>query len=84
MRPLLEDPTASWDGVALTTHGYQNHAVSSERWRYIRYKNGSEELYDHEQDPYEFRNLAADSTYAAIKKELAVHIPESVAQPKSK
>ena len=33
-----------------------NHAVRSERWRYIRYADGSEELYDHETDPNEWTN----------------------------
>jgi hypothetical protein len=37
LRPLLVDPKAKWDDIALTTHGYMNHAVRSARWRYIRY-----------------------------------------------
>ena len=40
--------------MALTTHGYMNHAVRDSRWRYIRYADGSEELYDHEADTYEW------------------------------
>jgi arylsulfatase A-like enzyme len=40
LRPLLEDPTAPWPHAALTTHGRNNHAVRTERWRYIRYADG--------------------------------------------
>ena len=36
----------------------QHYALRSERYRYIRYSNGMEELYDHKRDPYETRNLA--------------------------
>lgn len=43
---------------AVTTHNPGNHGVKSERWRYIRYADGSEELYDHRTDPNEWTNLA--------------------------
>ena len=76
LRPLLEDPQATWDGVAVTTHGYQNHAVRDGRWRYIRYADGSEELYDHDEDAYEWTNLSSHPEYAVIKKKLAAHLPK--------
>ena len=60
LQPLLENPTQPWDRPALTTFGPGNHAVRSTRWRYIRYVDGSEELYDHESDPHEWNNLADD------------------------
>ena len=40
--PLLETPDAEWNGVALTTHGYLNHAIRDQRYRYIRYADGTE------------------------------------------
>ena len=55
---LLADPKAPWDHVAVSTLGQNNHAVRSKRWRYIRYADGSEELYDHNNDPNEWDNLA--------------------------
>lgn len=51
--------------------------MRSERWRYIRYADGGEELYDHEADPLEWTNLAADGKYAPLKEELAKWFPTS-------
>ncbi|MEO1992104.1 MAG: sulfatase [Pirellulales bacterium] len=58
--PLLEKPDSDWPYPALTTHGYKNHALRSERYRYIRYYDGSEELYDMQTDPNEWENLASE------------------------
>ena len=76
IRKLLEDPQAEWKEPALTTHELKNHAVRSEGWRYIRYANGDEELYDETNDPYEWKNLAADPSYAATKAALALTLPK--------
>lgn len=76
LRPLLEKPNAAWDRPVLTTHGLKNHAVRSERWRYIRYSDGSEELYDHQADPLEWKNLAKVAEYNHIKKQLAQWLPK--------
>jgi len=71
----LSDPSAKGSGPTLTTHGRNNHALRSSNWRYIRYADGSEELYDHRSDPLEHTNLAELPEHAAIKKELASHLP---------
>lgn len=63
---LLRDPNASWEQPALMTYLRGNHAVRSDRWRYIRYSDGSEELYDHEDDPNEWNNLAASYEYRDV------------------
>lgn len=75
IRSLLLQPDAPWTRPALTTHGYQRHALRTERWRYIRYDNGDEELYDELRDPYEWNNLASDSHYDSIKQSLAPWFP---------
>ncbi len=75
--PLLEDPSASWPYPALTTAGENNHAISTSEWRYIRYFDGSEELYDIKDDPSEWTNLAHDPAYAPIKRKLAQFLPKS-------
>ncbi len=74
--PLLKNPNAKWDRPALTTHGRNNHSIRDERYRYIRYSDGAEELYDHEKDPLEWNNLADKPKYAAVKDELAKWLPE--------
>lgn len=73
---LLRDPRSKWEKPTLTTYGRGNHAVRSRRWRYIRYADGSEELYDHENDPMEWKNLAGDPKYADVKREYAKWLPE--------
>lgn len=72
---LLKNPNAEWHSPALTTHNKDNHSFRSERWRYIRYADGSEELYDHDNDPYEWTNVAKDPQHAAVKEAFAKHIP---------
>ena len=73
--PLLKNPNASWDVPALTTFHKDNHSFRSEQWRYIRYADGSEELYDHQSDPNEWTNVAGESKYAAVKAGFTEHIP---------
>ena len=72
---LLKDPSAAWDRPALTTHGYNRHAVRSSSHRYIRYDDGSEELYDEQADPYEWKNLAGDQQQASTIKALQQWLP---------
>jgi arylsulfatase A-like enzyme len=73
---LVKNPAAAWEHAALTTHGRNNHGVRTEKWRYIRYANGDEELYDHEADPQEWKNLAKDPTHASTIAALRKHLPE--------
>ena len=74
--PLLKNPQAAWNRPALMTQGAGNHAVRSDRWRYIRYKDGTEELYDHENDPWEWKNLAGDPELSAVIAEHKKWLPE--------
>ena len=79
--PLLKDPDAPWQRPALTTHGKNNHAVRTERYRYIRYHEGSEELYDLQEDPNEWTNLAAKKELAPLKEKLAKWLPKTNSDP---
>src|SRR5262249_16670966 len=74
---LLTDPKARWDRPAVTTYMFKNHSVRTEAWRYIRYHDGSEELYDETHDPMEWTNLATRSQYASTKADLARWLPKS-------
>lgn len=74
--PLLKNPTLETGRAVVTTYGQDNHGLRSLRWRYIRYHDGSEELYDHKIDPDEFTNLAGREDYSAVKDELVRWLPE--------
>ncbi len=67
--PQLRDVRAPRARPIVTTWG-RSHAVRDRRWRYIRYENGGEELYDHEQDPGEWSNLADNPQYSGIKADM--------------
>ena len=73
--PLLKDPDRPWDYPALTTYDFSEFSVRVEDWRYTRYIDDSEELYDHRADPEEWTNLAGDPRYAEVKKRLAALVP---------
>jgi arylsulfatase A-like enzyme len=69
--PLLRNPDKEWERPAVVQFKSGNVAVRSDRFRYIRYRDGSEEFYDLEKDPYEWTNLADDAEFASSKEELA-------------
>ena len=83
MRELLENPTAkSWKGdrPALTVvyaggkyegkADMQHYAIKTDRYRYILYTNGKEELYDHKNDPNEWKNIVfSDDTDTSLLRE---------------
>jgi len=59
LKPQLVDATAPRDRPAITSHNQGNSSIVTEQWRYIRYVDQSEELYDTAADPNEWTNLAA-------------------------
>jgi len=75
IKPQIADP-ASPRPPAISSYGAGNTSIRTERWRYIRYEDGSEELYDHKTDQNEWHNLATNPEYDAVKKELAAMIPK--------
>lgn len=79
LRPQLDKPSAP-RRPAITTHNVGNHGVRTERWRYIRYGDGSEELYDYSTDPNEWHNLASKPEHKDLIAELSKHLPEKEAK----
>lgn len=74
--PQLQNADKPRPWPAITTHNQNNHSVRSKHWRYIRYADGSQELYDHRSDPHEWTNLANDPGYAGIIREHAQWLPK--------
>lgn len=74
--PLVRDPTATTSNRAVVSvFGDKNYAVIDSRRHFIRYADGSEELYDYHADPREWKNLAGDPQYAAAIAEMRKALP---------
>lgn len=73
---LLRNPQAISDRAVVTTQGMGNHAVRDKRFRYILYADGGEELYDHESDPHEFRNIVEQQQHRQTVVRLRQQLPE--------
>ena len=79
LQPLLADPAKQLHESALTHitrgGGVTGFSLRTERWRYIEWSDGKAELYDHDNDPGEWQNVAAapvnDATLAELKRQLA-------------
>ena len=92
LRPLLEDPeNGIWLGPkgALSVIGNyaevrdstlqgQNFSYRTANWRYIRYNDKSEELYNHKNDIYEWNNLVKDKNYQGVLARLRSDLNELV------
>jgi|TARA_B100000678_G_scaffold79202_1_gene65653 arylsulfatase A-like enzyme len=72
---LLKNPSANWRFSTLSTYARGNHTLRSERYRYLRFEDGSEELYDHAEDPNEWTNLATRLKYAKLLKQFRKELP---------
>lgn len=64
--PLLQNPSSANDRTAMTAFDVGNISLRTNHWRYIRYTDKSEELYDNDADPHEWTNLASDPKHAEI------------------
>jgi choline-sulfatase len=79
--PQLKNANAPRERPAITTHNHDNHGVRSENWRYIRYADGSEELYDMRRDPNEWNNLAGNAEMDSVIEEHRKWLPARSARP---
>jgi hypothetical protein len=73
--PLLKNPKSAWLYPALITWARNNHAVKTKGYRYIRYEDGTEELYLVKTDPNEWNNVAGQKKYDKVKKALQKYLP---------
>lgn len=77
--PLLKDPDAEWDHPAISSNDFGEFSVRTEKWRYTVYIDGSEELYDHSNDPEEWYNLAGKDEYSEVIEMMKAYIPDNPA-----
>ena len=79
MVPLLKDPAAAWNRPSFSTFGVNYSSVRGEKWHYIRYPNLTHELYDLENDPFEWNNLLAKKPkgYKEVIEEISRYIPDT-------
>jgi arylsulfatase A-like enzyme len=75
LRRLLEEPGAVAQRPAITLYEEHYFSASDGRHRYIVYPDGTEEVYDHQADPYEHRNLAKDPAAESIRQGLRKWLP---------
>jgi len=81
----LANPSKAKDRKVYLPHMFpESYAIMNRDWRYIRYQDGSEELYDVRKDPNEWNNLAQKAKFTEIKKGLASAGPEQFAEPSPK
>lgn len=79
--PLLKNPSAKWKQPGISTFLQNNHAICTDEWRYIRYADGTEELYNEKKDPNEWTNEATNPKFSKIKNDLAKYLPQINAAP---
>lgn len=77
LRPLLADPETPVREASITVAAQHQVAVQTVRWHFIRYADGSEELYDLPADPFGFTNLAvsAPEAHREVLAGLRRHLP---------
>lgn len=77
--PWIDNPSKPMEQPAMTTWGRGNYTLRTKEWRYTRYFDGSEELYDERDDPNEWTNLAKNPEYDQLKQSFAQGLPKSEA-----
>jgi iduronate 2-sulfatase len=85
---LLDDPRRAFKDAAVTERGVSGRgpmgrSIRTARWRYTEWDEGRAgvELYDHEADPREYRNLAGDPAHASTVAELRERLRQVPAIP---
>ncbi len=79
--PVLKNPAASVRESALSIYNKgpatnSGHAIRTPKWAFMHYKDGTEEMYDMNNDPLQFTNLADESKFEAIKKSLTTQLQQ--------
>ena len=87
LAPVLQNPLETVKNAAYSQVEYENRiygrSVRTDRYRYIQWQGdgGGEELYDHDNDPREFHNLAASARRSGAVNEVIERLRASLSRP---
>lgn len=79
LAPWLDNPAKEKETPAMTTWGRGNYTLRTKTWRYTRYFDGTEELYNESEDPNEWTNLAGNPEYKSLMEKFARQLPSEEA-----
>lgn len=69
LSPIFENPAHEVRDAAFSVNG-KGYLLREDRWAYIGYDRGGEELFDMKKDPQQYTNLASDPEHAATRDRL--------------
>jgi arylsulfatase A-like enzyme len=77
LMPVLKDVTTKWNKPSTTTFLPGNFTIHTNQWNFIKYADGSKELYEIDKDENEFINLAGKANYKAVVDSLSAFLPQT-------
>ncbi len=76
--PFMTNPSLKASKPSLTFYKHGSVSIRTDKYRYIRYYDGTHELYNEEADPYEIHNLAHKDGYQNVIDSLGKWIPNKI------
>jgi len=74
LAPVLNDPAATVRGGALSIIPHKGIALRTIAHAYMRYRDGTEELYDMRKDPQQFTNQVTNPEYAVVLQQIGAQL----------
>ena len=74
--PIVNGTSMKLNEPTIISWGRGNYSIKTKNYRFIRYFDGGEELYNHENDPDEWVNLSNDNDYTDLKSKLNKYLPK--------
>lgn len=77
---LWSNPQTNVHDEVYTLRNRNDHLLRTDRWALMRYGNGDLELYDMQNDPQQFTNLASDSKHQETLQTLQAWLDEKLSE----